>query len=196
MTAKPKPIWTPKPRTTTRIEAEFFPKALDYIEKLKRGKPPTYSPPLRVIKQDSPEWRGWAAYFRTVYGEEPVAMKMVRAGRAPSMTMPTQWPEHFDIDYVPPDRLPADREPDKRPDPSPAERARVAAGFDALKRELASANLSMANPHPLPEDRITRVPGAISSKLKPYVPPRTDWTPGGPLDAAALAALPNARARR
>ena len=31
MTAKPKPIWTPKPRTATRIEAEFFPKALDYI---------------------------------------------------------------------------------------------------------------------------------------------------------------------
>lgn len=191
-----KPVWTPKPRTVNLIESEFYPKATAFIDRLKQGKPQGYSPPLHVSKPGTPEWSAWAAYFRTVYGAEPVAMKMVRAGRSPSITMPTQWPEHFDAGYAPPDRLPADSDPDKRPDPSPAERVRVAAGFDALKRELASANLSMANPHPLPEDRITRTPGAISAKLKPYVPPRADWTPGAPLDADALAALPNGRPRR
>lgn len=163
---------------------------------MKQGKPQGYSPTLHIIKPDMPEWRSWAAYFRTKYGAEPVAMKMVRTGRSPSMTMPTQWPDLFDINYVQPESPPPDRDPDKRPDPSPAERVRVAAGFDALKRELASANLSMANPHPLPEDRITRTPGAISAKIKPYVPPRADWTPGAPLDADALAALPNGKPRR
>jgi hypothetical protein len=191
-----KPVWTPKPRTANRIESEFYPKAMAFIERLKQGKSKDYSPTLHVSKPAMPEWLAWAAYFRTVYGSEPVAMKMVRAGRAPSITMPTQWPELFDMDYVPPDRLPADRDPDKRQDPSPAERARVAAGFDALKRELASANLSMQNPHPLPEDRITRAPGAISEKFRPHVPPRTDWAPSPPLDASALAALPNGRPRR
>lgn len=50
-------------------------------------------------------------------------------------------------------------------EPTPAERARVAVGFEALKRELAanSTGLDMRRPHPLPRDRI--MPAEVSDEL-------------------------------
>lgn len=200
---------------------EFFDQATAFIEKTTKVEG---SDPCHAIRPEDPEWQMWVDYLRARCGELPAAMRMVLGGQLDSATMPARRPDWFDASYDV-DRAPyrTERQPPRRgapirrdwmkhpswekilrgesdriPDyvPGPEERARIEEGFAALKRELASANLSMANPHPLPEDRITRTPGAISAKLKPYVPPRTDWTPGTPLDADALAALPSARTRR
>jgi len=163
----------------------FFDQALEHLA----ASPKTAT----AIKQGTPEWSAWGAYLIDRVGYLPVAMKMVEKGQLESATMPAQWPHWFDP-MARQDLRPY-RSPMKSHDPSPAERDRVEAGFASLKRELASLNLSMRNPKPLPEDRITRAPGAISERLAAYVPPRSDWTPGPPLDKSLLASLPSGKPR-
>lgn len=85
-------------------------------------------------------------------------MGMARSGAISSITVPAQWPEWFDSAYT------ADRAPPRprlRKEPDAAERARVIAGFERLKRELKSMSLGMKNPKGLPLDRIRPYRGPV-----------------------------------
>ena len=186
---------------------EFFDQATAFIEKTTKVEG---SDPCHAIRPEDPEWQMWVDYLRARCGEIPAAMRMVLGGQLDSATMPARRPDWFDasyevdrphrIDHEPPRRgAPIRRDWMKHPswekilrgesdrianyEPGSEERGRIIEGFAALKRELASANLSMQNPHALPEERITRTR-------------RTDWAPSPPLDASALASLPNGRPRR
>lgn len=137
----PKEIENPKMR-------QFFDDALTFISRDKKSV---------SIKHGTPEWTAWATYLMQRVGHLPWAMKAVEAGRAETATMPAQWPHWFDslasteVEGVRPYRSAS-----RRPDPSPAERSRVEAGFASLKREIAAVNLSMSASRPLPEERIVR----------------------------------------
>jgi hypothetical protein len=95
-------------RKKTKLETEFFPKAQEFIEKLKAGKAPNWKPDLTVIRPGADEWKAWAHYFRLMYGTEPATMEMVRKGSLDSVTMPCQWPWWFDSRYVAPETIPPD----------------------------------------------------------------------------------------
>lgn len=136
----PKEIENPKMR-------QFFGDALAFIARDKKSV---------SIKAGTPEWTAWATYLMQRVGHLPWAMKAVEAGRAETATMPAQWPHWFDsLASTEVEGVRPYRSSPRRPDPSPAERSRVVAGFESLKRELASVSLSMSRPHPLPADRIT-----------------------------------------
>jgi len=57
---------------------------------------------LTIIKLGTPEWQAWERYFREYRGFEPVVMKRINIDQNPdkAMTVPTQWPEWFDIEYA------------------------------------------------------------------------------------------------
>jgi hypothetical protein len=142
---------TPETKLTKKIEnpamKAFFDEALAWIQREKAaGKEPA------SIELGSPQWAAWRAYLVERTGAVPAVMRMAEKNGSGTMTMPTEWPHWFDVRSVPQ----AVQPPTKRPEPTPEERRRVEAGFERLKRELRSANLSMKNPKPLPEERITR----------------------------------------
>jgi len=137
----PKEIENPKMR-------QFFDDALAFIARDKKSV---------SIKLGTPEWTAWATYLMQRVGHLPWAMKAVEMGRAETATMPAQWPHWFDsLASTEVEGVRPYRSSPRRPDPSPAERSRVEAGFVSLKRELAEVNLSMSASRPLPEERIVR----------------------------------------
>lgn len=87
-----------------------------------------------TIKPGQPAWQAWETYFLAVYGSLPAVMGQVRAGVVPSMTVPTEDPQEFDLSYQPPAYL---RRKDDSLPIGPQERARVAAAMDALGDELS-----------------------------------------------------------
>lgn len=57
---------------------------------------------LPTIKPGSPQWDAWREYFQRHLGWTPEVMRRIieRAANAPlAMTVPTEYPEHFDMSF-------------------------------------------------------------------------------------------------
>lgn len=70
---------------------QFRDRAIAYVAK--------HGTEYAVIKKDTPEAEAWTAYFRWL-DYDPWAMRALKSGRIESMTVPTQWPEWFDLDFA------------------------------------------------------------------------------------------------
>lgn len=123
----------------------FFEEALAWIQReTSAGKT------AATVEFGTPQWQAWKVYLLERTGALPAAMKMVENSETGTVTMPTEWPHWFDVHSVPGTQP----RQTSRPEPGHAERSRVAAGFDRLRRELQGSTMSMRNPHPLPREPI------------------------------------------
>lgn len=52
-----------------------------------------------AVKPGTPEWTAWERYFDQHLRWRPWVFKAVMHGQKQAMTMPTQWPEWFDLSY-------------------------------------------------------------------------------------------------
>lgn len=77
-------------------QANFFRRAEYFIRTTLAGQP------LPTIAPGSQEWNEWREYFQRHLGWTPVIMRKIidRAPDAPlAMTVPTQFPQHFDLTF-------------------------------------------------------------------------------------------------
>lgn len=87
----------PKPPALVNPEAitlqNYDEKALQFAKASGLTEFPTISP-------GAPECTAWERYFRSHLGGVPHAFRMLMSGQIQAMTVPTQWPEWFDLTFV------------------------------------------------------------------------------------------------
>jgi hypothetical protein len=114
--------------------AKFYEDGLKYINqntKMENGQKVTSA---RAITPKDPTWLAWRTYFAVQLGVEPWTVREVLSGSVPSLTVPCELPENFDLSYVPPDHpvtLPVNL---GRTEPTQYERAKTIAAMEAWKR--------------------------------------------------------------
>jgi hypothetical protein len=91
------------------------------------------SPPWYELRLDSGEelW-AWAAYFQRRFGCMPAGLKGLDDRKIQVFLVPCQWPEWFDPDYRPPEKLSAWPVADHVPVVTDASRARVQRMLDVI----------------------------------------------------------------
>lgn len=93
----------PKHEITNPIAKKFYDKAKKHIASL----PPDARNSLPTLKcNGTDEFYAWAWYFAGHLRWVPAAFRAMEAGHIEAFTVPTQWPELFDGDYVPPTNIP------------------------------------------------------------------------------------------
>ena len=87
---RPKP---PAPTEPERITAQNYDrKALEYAQASGLSEFP-------IIRPGMPEWIAWERYFDRHLHWRPWIFKAAVSGQKTLMTVPTQWPEWFDLTY-------------------------------------------------------------------------------------------------
>lgn len=115
------------------VLAKFFEDGLAYISRNTRMENGQKVSPTMAITPRDPAWLAWRTYFAVHLGCEPAAVKMVLRRQIPSLTVPCELPENFDLSYVPPEHPVVFRD-EVRTEPTPAERERTIALMEAWKR--------------------------------------------------------------
>lgn len=114
--------------------AKFFEDGLKYINQNTKMVDGQKTSPAKAITPKDPAWLAWRTCFAVQLGVEPWMVREVMRGKLPSMTVPCELPENFDLSYVPPDRpvtLPVER---GRTEPTQYEREKTIAAMEAYKR--------------------------------------------------------------
>ena len=88
---KPKPEVQPGPEPITA--ANYDQRALSFAQASGLSEFPT-------IKPGMPEWTAWERYFDKHLRWRPWIFKAICGGQKTEMTVPTQWPEWFDLRYA------------------------------------------------------------------------------------------------
>lgn len=107
----------------------FYTDALAFIQATKAGKK---TDPCFAVRPGMDEWSAWAVYLTHRCGKLPRVMREVERRKMDTYTVPAQWPQWFDADYLPPEK-PFWRS-SYRGDPTPEERAKTLAAMEAYKR--------------------------------------------------------------
>lgn len=89
---KPLPAKTAKPGVEPITAKNYDQMALKYAQTSGVSEFP-------VIRPGTPEWVAWERYFDKQLGWRPWIFKAVTRGEKQLMTVPTQWPEWFDLSY-------------------------------------------------------------------------------------------------
>lgn len=63
--------------------------------------------PILEANIKSQEKDAWYWYFANHLGWVPAAFQSMMIGNTKAFTVPTQWPEWFDLNYQPPDSVPS-----------------------------------------------------------------------------------------
>lgn len=104
---------------------------LEKATKFVAGLPKERRDQLMVLEPylPSPQKDAWFWYFANHVGWIPKSFEMMMDGRVKAFTVPTEWPEQFDLSYAPPSNVPAAPVPN-----APGDRERMTA--DQLKARL------------------------------------------------------------